>query len=82
MLSQVSSFAVSPNYEILFFASDVFEVVNILDFLGEKRKTLEDVLADLDNFNYGGEQRLTLHVFTSSSLPKLYTQPVIHKLDK
>uniref|UniRef100_A0A8C8D662 C3/C5 convertase n=1 Tax=Oncorhynchus tshawytscha TaxID=74940 RepID=A0A8C8D662_ONCTS len=58
LITKVSSFAVSPNYEILFFASDVFEVVNILDFLGEKRKKLEEVLADLDNFNYGERQNV------------------------
>ncbi|XP_071024374.1 complement factor B-like [Oncorhynchus clarkii lewisi] len=58
LITKVSSFAVSPNYEILFFASDVFEVVNILDFLGEKRKKLEDVLGDLDNFNYGDRQNV------------------------
>ncbi|KAM9499320.1 complement factor B-like isoform 1-T1 [Salvelinus alpinus] len=53
LITKVSSFAVSPNYEILFFASDVLEVVNILDFSGEKRIKLEQVLTDLDNFNYG-----------------------------
>ncbi|CAB1315950.1 unnamed protein product, partial [Coregonus sp. 'balchen'] len=52
------SFAVSPNYEIIFFASDVLEVVNIIDFSGEKRKTLEQVLDDLDNFNYGDRENV------------------------
>lgn len=29
---QISSFSVSPNYELLFFSSEISEVVNILDF--------------------------------------------------
>ncbi|XP_041707487.1 complement factor B [Coregonus clupeaformis] len=52
LITKVSSFSVSPNYEILFFASDVLEVVNIIDFSGENRKPLEEVLANLDNFKY------------------------------
>ncbi|XP_038821138.1 complement factor b, like isoform X1 [Salvelinus namaycush] len=52
LITKVSSFSVSPNYEILFFASDVLEVVNIIDFSGDKRKPLEKVLEDLDNFKY------------------------------
>ncbi|KAK6316721.1 hypothetical protein J4Q44_G00121210 [Coregonus suidteri] len=58
LITKVSSFAVSPNYEIIFFASDVLEVVNIIDFSGEKRKTLEQVLDDLDNFNYGDRENV------------------------
>lgn len=30
--AQISSFSVSPNYELLFFSSEISEVVNILDF--------------------------------------------------
>uniref|UniRef100_A0A8C8H9Q1 C3/C5 convertase n=1 Tax=Oncorhynchus tshawytscha TaxID=74940 RepID=A0A8C8H9Q1_ONCTS len=52
LITKVSSFSVSPNYEIIFFASDVLEVVNIIDFSGDKRKPLEKVLDDLDNFKY------------------------------
>uniref|UniRef100_A0A4W5K1Q6 C3/C5 convertase n=1 Tax=Hucho hucho TaxID=62062 RepID=A0A4W5K1Q6_9TELE len=58
LITKVSSFSVSPNYEILFFASDVLEVVNIIDFSGDKRKPLEEVLADLDNFKYDGEDNV------------------------
>lgn len=41
---QISSFTVSPNYEIIFFASDIFEVVNILDFFDGKEVKLQDTL--------------------------------------
>uniref|UniRef100_A0A4W5JR48 C3/C5 convertase n=1 Tax=Hucho hucho TaxID=62062 RepID=A0A4W5JR48_9TELE len=58
LITKVSSFAVSPNYEILFFASDVVEVVNIIHFSGENRKKLEQVLDDLDNFNYGERENV------------------------
>ncbi|XP_029557338.1 complement factor B [Salmo trutta] len=58
LITKISSFAVSPNYEILFFASDVLEVVNIIDFSGEKRKKLEQVLADLDDFSYGERENV------------------------
>ncbi|XP_029625891.1 complement factor B [Salmo trutta] len=52
LIIKVSSFSVSPNYEIIFFASDVLEVVNIIDFSGDKRKPLEEVLDVLDKFKY------------------------------
>lgn len=33
---QISSFSVSPNYEIIFFSSEIYRVVNILDCLDGK----------------------------------------------
>ncbi|CAG00502.1 unnamed protein product [Tetraodon nigroviridis] len=32
LITKISSFSVSPNYELLFFSSELSEVVNILDF--------------------------------------------------
>lgn len=54
--SQISSFSVTPNYEILFFSSEIFEVVNILDFLDGKISNLK---AELDNFNVVGEWHIS-----------------------
>lgn len=34
----------SPNYEIVFFSSDIFEVVNILDFFDGKEVKLHETL--------------------------------------
>uniref|UniRef100_A0A8C9YCL8 C3/C5 convertase n=1 Tax=Sander lucioperca TaxID=283035 RepID=A0A8C9YCL8_SANLU len=36
LIEKISSFSVTPNYEIVFFSSEVFEVVRILDFLDQK----------------------------------------------
>ncbi|KAJ7996327.1 hypothetical protein DPEC_G00235940 [Dallia pectoralis] len=58
LIRKVSSFTVSPNYGILFFASDVKEVVNILDSHGKNRRKLVDILADLDNFEYDARENV------------------------
>ncbi|XP_054611728.1 complement factor B-like isoform X1 [Dunckerocampus dactyliophorus] len=49
LITKISSFSVTPNYEILFFSSDVYEVVNIVDFLDGKTQ-LSTVKADLEKF--------------------------------
>uniref|UniRef100_A0A8D3ADJ3 C3/C5 convertase n=1 Tax=Scophthalmus maximus TaxID=52904 RepID=A0A8D3ADJ3_SCOMX len=36
LISKISSFSVTPNYEIIFFSSEINEVVNILDYLDGK----------------------------------------------
>lgn len=54
--SQISSFSVTPNYEILFFSSEIFEVVNIIDFLDGKISNLK---AELDTFNVIGEWHIS-----------------------
>ncbi|KAI3373649.1 hypothetical protein L3Q82_022239 [Scortum barcoo] len=45
----IASFTVSPNYEILFFSAEVFEVVNILDFKDGKIKP-DSLKETLENF--------------------------------
>ncbi|XP_070699763.1 complement factor B-like [Pempheris klunzingeri] len=44
LISKISSFSVTPNYEIVFFSSEIYEVVSILDFLDQKiqRNTILD----------------------------------------
>ena len=54
MSPQISSFTVTPNYEILFFGCDTFEVVNILDFR-EGKVNLNTVKTDVEQFQPGGE---------------------------
>lgn len=44
--SQISHFAVTPNYEIVYFASDVQEVANIIDF--RSRKEIQTILEKLE----------------------------------
>jgi len=54
MCPQITSFAVSPNYEIVFFSSKIHEVVNIMDFLDGK-VTVSSVIGDLEKFQTDGE---------------------------
>ncbi|XP_032388691.1 complement factor B [Etheostoma spectabile] len=52
LIKKIASFTVSPNYEIVFFSSEVYEAVKILDFL-DKKITLQAVLTALENFKVG-----------------------------
>ncbi|XP_044079271.1 complement factor B-like isoform X2 [Siniperca chuatsi] len=52
LITKISSFSVTPNYEVLFFSSDVFEVVNIIDFLDGK-KVLSAIKTEMENFKIG-----------------------------
>lgn len=54
MFPQISSFTVAPNYEILFYNCDIYEVVNILDFW-DGTVPLSSVVRVLENFAVGGE---------------------------
>ncbi|XP_069577993.1 complement factor B-like [Brachyistius frenatus] len=49
LISKISSFSVTPNYEIVFFSSEIFEVANILDFLDSKI-VLKTVMSNLEKF--------------------------------
>ncbi|XP_056910307.1 complement factor B-like isoform X1 [Takifugu flavidus] len=50
LIEKISSFVVTPNYEIILFARDVFEVVNIVDFRSGKIP-LVTVMDKLRSFN-------------------------------
>ncbi|XP_041656630.1 complement factor B-like [Cheilinus undulatus] len=52
LIRKIASFSVSPNYEIVFFSSQVYEVSNILDFLDGKA-VQSDVMTKLENFKVG-----------------------------
>jgi len=54
MSPQISSFTVSPNYDILFFSSEIIKVVNITDFLNAKVEEFT-IIDALKNFKVGGE---------------------------
>lgn len=51
---QIASFSVSPNYDIVFFSSEVYRVVNILDFFSANVE-LNKVIEDLEAFKIGSE---------------------------
>ncbi|XP_030601980.1 complement factor B-like [Archocentrus centrarchus] len=52
LITKISSFSVTPNYEIIFFSSELYEIVNIIDFLQSKAK-LQDVKSKLEEFVVG-----------------------------
>ncbi|XP_023198583.1 complement factor B-like [Xiphophorus maculatus] len=49
LIKKIASFSVSPNYEIVFFSSEIYRVVNILDFFNAKVE-LNKVIEDLEKF--------------------------------
>ncbi|TKS82993.1 Complement factor B [Collichthys lucidus] len=49
LILKISSFTMSPNYEIVFFSSEIDEVVNILEFW-DKKDFRKDILGKLDTF--------------------------------
>ncbi|XP_073336042.1 complement factor B-like [Pagrus major] len=52
LISKISAFSVNPNYEILFFSSDMFEVVNIVDFW-DQDMVLSTIKDRVNNFVVG-----------------------------
>lgn len=54
MSPQISSFSVTPNYGVIFFSSEVFEVVKILDFLNGK-VVLNTIKDEINKFKVSGE---------------------------
>ncbi|KAK9955548.1 hypothetical protein ABG768_015412 [Culter alburnus] len=53
LIEKISYYQVSPNYEILMFATDVTRIISLKDFKSNKNeKNLKEVLKDLDNFSY------------------------------
>uniref|UniRef100_A0A667YSV6 C3/C5 convertase n=1 Tax=Myripristis murdjan TaxID=586833 RepID=A0A667YSV6_9TELE len=53
LITKISSFAVSPNYHIIFFSSEITPIANIIDFFGENKPTLESILEALDKQKQG-----------------------------
>ncbi|TNN63483.1 Complement factor B [Liparis tanakae] len=67
LIEKISTFAVSPNYEIIFFSSEVYEIASILDFVNVTKKVeLKTIIEDLKKFevmgrfNMGGSPGPTL----------------------
>ncbi|XP_053296809.1 complement factor B [Pleuronectes platessa] len=53
LISKISSFTVTPNYEVLFFSSEIYKVVDIIDFFDGKMKHKDSVKQELDKFEVG-----------------------------
>ncbi|KAK5858480.1 hypothetical protein PBY51_002615 [Eleginops maclovinus] len=52
LIKKISSFNVDPNYEVVFFSSELYEVVNILDFF-DKKVERSTIIEKLENFEVG-----------------------------
>lgn len=61
MSPQIASFSVTPNYEIIFFSSEIFEIVNILDFMDSKSKEkFSKQIIELEKFDPEGESNKSM----------------------
>ncbi|XP_047463236.1 complement factor B-like [Mugil cephalus] len=52
LMEKIASFSVTPNYEIVFFSSELYEVVNILDFF-DSTVSLSTTKSELEKFKIG-----------------------------
>ncbi|XP_045896050.1 complement factor B-like [Micropterus dolomieu] len=67
LIDKISSFSVTPNYGVIFFSSEVFEVVKILDFLNGK-VVLNTIKDEINKFkvsdrNAGTDLNLVFRTF-------------------
>ncbi|XP_019940984.2 complement factor B-like [Paralichthys olivaceus] len=53
LITKISSFSVTPNYEVLFFSADIHEVVDILEFLDGRIAQADGVKKALEKFKVG-----------------------------
>ncbi|CAN9501319.1 unnamed protein product [Ophioblennius macclurei] len=67
LITKISSFSVTPNYEIVFFSSEVIEVVDILEFFGGKgiRDTMRQKIMEcsIDGRNTGTDLTAVFNKF-------------------
>uniref|UniRef100_A0A8C1BA27 C3/C5 convertase n=1 Tax=Cyprinus carpio carpio TaxID=630221 RepID=A0A8C1BA27_CYPCA len=69
LIDKISYYPVSPNYEILMFATDVTRITSMRDFKNnEDARNLMNIFKDLDDFNYE-----RVGVKTGTNIAKAYT---------
>ncbi|XP_050949613.1 complement factor B [Labeo rohita] len=70
LIEKISYYPVSPNYEILIFATDVTPIIQMRNFkLNKNERSLERIFEDLDKFTYdskGGK--------TGTNIAKVYSE--------
>uniref|UniRef100_A0AAY5EJC3 C3/C5 convertase n=1 Tax=Electrophorus electricus TaxID=8005 RepID=A0AAY5EJC3_ELEEL len=54
LIIKIRYYQVSPNYEIIIFATDVTRIVSITDYKQRDDKKLDTILQDLDNYKFDG----------------------------
>ncbi|XP_076835639.1 complement factor B-like [Brachyhypopomus gauderio] len=52
LIEKIRYYQVSPNYEIIIFATDVTRIVSIADYKNRDDKNLDAILQDLDDFKF------------------------------
>ncbi|KAL2078670.1 hypothetical protein ACEWY4_026355 [Coilia grayii] len=52
LIDKISYYEVTPNYDIVIFATNVTTIVDIHQSFSEHQKSLADIMNDLDNFNF------------------------------
>uniref|UniRef100_A0A8C1PKB8 C3/C5 convertase n=1 Tax=Cyprinus carpio TaxID=7962 RepID=A0A8C1PKB8_CYPCA len=65
LLEKISYYPVSPNYEILMFATDVTSIIKMNQFKMQK-PTLTDIFKEMDEFTYDSDK-------TGTNIAKVYT---------
>uniref|UniRef100_A0A8C2PPG6 C3/C5 convertase n=1 Tax=Cyprinus carpio TaxID=7962 RepID=A0A8C2PPG6_CYPCA len=65
LLEKISYYPVSPNYEILMFATDVTPIIKMNQFKMQK-PTLTDIFKEMDEFTYDSDK-------TGTNIAKVYT---------
>ncbi|XP_052392645.1 complement factor B [Carassius gibelio] len=67
LMDKISYYPVSPNYEILIFATYVTRIISMRDFkTNEDARNLMNIFKELDDFSYEGEH-------TGTNIAKVYT---------
>ncbi|XP_076835642.1 complement factor B-like isoform X3 [Brachyhypopomus gauderio] len=56
LIEKIRYYQVSPNYEIIIFATEVTRIVSIADYKRNDDEKLDKVLRDLEGFNYDGKE--------------------------
>ncbi|XP_016376833.1 complement factor B-like, partial [Sinocyclocheilus rhinocerous] len=68
LIDKISYYPVSPNYEILIFATDVTPIITMRDFKNNDARNLMNIFKALDDFNYENRGDKT-----GTNIAKLYT---------
>ena len=56
ILQQISYYEMTPKYDIVIFATEVTPIVDIKKYYGGTQRELDQVIVDLDSFDYEGKQ--------------------------
>ncbi|XP_062867465.1 complement factor b, like [Trichomycterus rosablanca] len=55
LIVKISYYQVSPNYEIIIFASDVTRIISMADYKRRVEKKLDDIVKELENYKFNAK---------------------------